>query len=146
MSSGNSKSKLSNWCDTKPSHNLNEADRAPIPQKDTTYTMPMQFPIGKKFYPCQTQDGIQPTFGQPPHNNSDLGGGSGIVVGIKDIIPRWAASLADPTKLLYFAIREGFPSDDDFQHTTTSFQQAADEWNALEFGVRLTMCWFILNI
>ncbi|EXJ57156.1 hypothetical protein A1O7_07501 [Cladophialophora yegresii CBS 114405] len=95
---------------------------------------------GKKRYPCVTQSGLQETFGQPPsgEQSGDGDGRDEIVVGVGPIIPRWTASTSNPTKLLYFVIREGFPSDTDFQYAATAFQQAADEWNAIGFGVNIS--------
>ncbi|OCT54111.1 matrix metalloproteinase-11 [Cladophialophora carrionii] len=127
-------SKPLTWCGTEPSSNLNEADLAPVPD---TGAMAAE---GKKQYPCVTQSGLQETFGEPP-SDEQSGDGSGrdhIVVGVGPIIPRWTASTSNPTKLLYFPVREGFLSDADFEYAATAFQQAADEWNAIGFGVNIS--------
>ncbi|KAK4164410.1 hypothetical protein QBC43DRAFT_289008 [Cladorrhinum sp. PSN259] len=94
------------------------------------------FPIGKRFYPCVTQNGYTPTLGYPP--NAPGGspwkeGASGLMVGIMTLIPRWAK----PANLLYYVVKDGF-SEDDFTHTAKSFQEAADEWNDLDFGVNIS--------
>jgi hypothetical protein len=34
--------------------------------------------------------------------------------------------------------RDGFPSDNDFQYAATAFQEAADEWNDIGFGVNIS--------
>ena len=135
MPSDNLKRKPRTWCGTQPSSNINEADQAPIPKTDA-----MDIPEGKDYYPCATQIGRLETFGKPPGGEqSGLGEGqSGLVIGTGPIIPRWTASTSRPTKLLYFAIRDGFPSDNDFQYTATAFQQAADEWNAIGFGLNIS--------
>ena len=95
----------------------------------------MEIPEGKDYYPCVTQIGLRETFGEPPPElQSGLDEGEeGLVLGIGPIIPRWTASTSSPTKLLYFALPDGFPNDDDFQYAATAFQQAADEWNAIGF-------------
>ncbi|KAH8728505.1 hypothetical protein GQ44DRAFT_609124 [Phaeosphaeriaceae sp. PMI808] len=99
----------------------------------------MEFPIGKAFYPCETQHGRDDTFGMPPprpeftnHKGNDL------VVGLGPIIPRWIASTSSPTNLLYFVIREGFPNEEDFEYSATAFQEAADEWNNIGFGLKIS--------
>ncbi|KAE9364141.1 hypothetical protein N431DRAFT_563537 [Stipitochalara longipes BDJ] len=134
LPSDNSTRKTQAWCGTEPSSDINEADRATIPKTDA-----MEIPEGKDYYPCVTQNGRLPTFDVPPHmEESDHGGASGLAVGLGSMIPRWTASISNPTKLLYFVIRDGFPSDDDFQYTATAFQQAADEWNAIGFGLNIS--------
>jgi len=122
------------WCGTEPSSNFNEADLAPIPNTST-----MSASEGKEYYPCKTQLGLQDTIGEPPADgpSSLEDGQQGIVVGVGSIIPRWSASTSSPTSLLYFVIRDGFQSDDDFEYTATAFQQAADEWNAIGFGLNI---------
>ncbi len=100
-----------NWCGTKTSTNANEADQVPVNDNMST------FQEGPRSYPCITQDGITPTFGEPPQSSggSMEEGSSGLMVGINEIIPRWAASTASPTKLLYFVVKDGF-SDADFKY------------------------------
>jgi hypothetical protein len=94
----------------------------------------------EKRYPCVTQKGLQETIGQPPFEEQPEGddGPDPIVVGIGPIIPRWKASLSDPTKLLYYVIREGFKNDEDFEYTATAMKEAADEWNVIGFGLEIT--------
>ena len=104
------KRKPKNWCGTQISHNSNESDPTPI-----NNIMPA-FPIGQRFYPCVTQDGRMPTLGMPPDLSSGKhGGGDSIMVGMKTLVPRWVASTENPTKLLYFVVKDGF-SDDDFKY------------------------------
>ncbi|KAL9085039.1 MAG: hypothetical protein Q9165_007780 [Trypethelium subeluteriae] len=120
------------WCGTKPSGNLNEADQAPPPR-----TMPA-FPEGEKHYECITQDGFMPTWGKAEvaevaqDNRFDE-----IVVGAGPIIPRWSGTAANPANLLYFGVSQGFPSNADFDYAVKSFQAAADDWNAINFGVTI---------
>ncbi|KAF2731455.1 hypothetical protein EJ04DRAFT_442969 [Polyplosphaeria fusca] len=95
----------------------------------------------KQPYPCVTQDGFMPTFGLPPqdeHANQNSNGRHTIVVGMKDVVPRWTASKTSPTKLLYFVVRDGFASDADHKYTADSFQAAANQWNAIGFGVNIS--------
>ncbi|KAK4213714.1 hypothetical protein QBC37DRAFT_285411, partial [Rhypophila decipiens] len=49
------------------------------------------------------------------------------------LIPRWVLS----TQLLYFVVKDGF-NDEDFKHAVSSFKEAADDWNALSFGVNIS--------
>lgn len=121
------------WCGTQPSLNIHEEDLVPTPPEmaDVQDT--------PERYPCVTQKGLEPTIGQPPFEEQpDNGEGpEPIVVGIGSIIPRWKASTTKPTKLLYYVIREGFKNDEDFEYTATAMKEAADEWNAIEFGLEL---------
>ena len=88
------KRKPKDWCGTKISTNTNEADQVPVDDN-----MPA-FPEGQRFYPCITQDAMMPTFDVPPDTSSgNQGDGDSIMVGVKDLIPRWVASTANPTKL-----------------------------------------------
>ena len=83
------------WCGTKPSSNLNEADQAPPPK-----TMPA-FPKGEKHYECITQDGLMPTWGKAEEAEvAQDDGFDKIVVGSGPIIPRWDGTAANPAKLL----------------------------------------------
>lgn len=56
-----------------------------------------------------------PTLGVPPQdeNAGRQNRGDAIVVGVRDLIPRWTANKITPTKLLYFVVRDGFASDAD---------------------------------
>lgn len=101
------KSKPDNWCGTKITTDANEADQVSIDDN-----MPA-FPEGQRYYPCITQDGVMPTFGVPPDASSGSRGDGfdSIMVGTKELIPRWVAS----TNLLYFVVKNGF-SDDDFKY------------------------------
>jgi hypothetical protein len=101
--------KPKNWCGTEPSNDPNEADQTPVAE-----TM-ASVPEGKRRYPCITQDGLNPTFGLPPLDpNADRHShGPEIVLGVKNLIPRWTANKTTPTKLLYFVVREGFAIDAD---------------------------------
>ena len=97
------------WCGTEPSDDPNEADQTPVAAAMAF------FPEGERYYPCETQQGLTPTFGVPPqdenagrHNHGDE-----IVVGVRDLIPRWTANKTTPTALLYFVVRDGFASDAD---------------------------------
>ena len=73
------------------------------------------YPEGKRYYPCITQEGFNPAFGVPPQD--EIAGrhnhGPEIVVGLKDLIPRWTANKTTPTNLLYFVVRDGFAIDAD---------------------------------
>ena len=103
------KRKPKNWCGTKVSPNINEADQIPIARN-----MPA-FPEGQRYYPCITQDGCMPAFGAPPDTSSgDSDHDDSIMVGMKELVPRWVASTASPTSLLYYVVKDGF-SDDDFR-------------------------------
>ena len=96
------------WCSTEPSDDPNEADQTPFAANMAS------FPVGKRYYPCITQHGITPTFGVPPQDeNTGRHSGDAIVVGVRDLIPRWTANKTTPTKLLYFVVRDGFASDAD---------------------------------
>jgi|SRR5579862_3915329 len=97
------------WCGTEPSDDPNEADQTPV-----AATM-ASVPEGKQYYPCITQRGLNPTLGMPPQveKAGHHGHGSAIVVGVKDLIPRWTANKTTPTRLLYFVVRDGFASDAD---------------------------------
>ncbi|KAM7220195.1 hypothetical protein V8F06_004523 [Rhypophila decipiens] len=121
--------KVANWCGTQITLDRNEADQAPFDDNMAAV------PEGKQSYPCVTQDGVMPTIGVPPEasGGSKWKGGSGLMVGNKELIPRWAK----PANLLYYVVKDGF-SDDDFQYTAKSFQEAADEWNTLAFGVNIS--------
>lgn len=104
------KRKPKNWCGTKISANMNEADQVPVDDN-----MPA-FPDGQRYYPCITQYGVMPTVGVPPYASSrSQGHYHSIMVGTKELIPRWVASTANPTSLLYFVVGNGF-SDDDFKY------------------------------
>ncbi|XTI93534.1 hypothetical protein V2W45_1252885 [Cenococcum geophilum] len=96
------------------------------------------FPEGQRYYPCKTQRGLTPTFATPPDQPSGDPKHPSIVLGLRDLIPRWTASTSNPTKLLYFVVRDGFASDADHKYTATSFQQAADEWNVIGFGLNIS--------
>lgn len=109
------------WCGTEISDDPNEADQVPVDDK-----MPDQVPVddnippafleGKRSYPCITQDGVMPTLGQPPQpSGGSRHGGTAIMVGVRELIPRWVASTTNPTKLLYFVVEDGF-TDDDFEY------------------------------
>lgn len=103
------KRKPKNWCGTEISTDTNEADQAPVDDN-----MPA-FPEGKRYYPCVTQDGVMPTFDTPPDvAGGNHGHGDSLVLGNMELIPRWVASTTNPTKLLYFVVKDGF-SDDDFK-------------------------------
>lgn len=121
-----------NWCGTEPSEDLNIDDQASPPS-----TMSTQ-PEEKAYYPCVTQDDIIASGNateadvvqdNPPEDD--------LVVGVGTIIPRWSGTAASPAKLLYFTVRESFPDDDDFEYTAKAFQDAAEEWNAINFGVTI---------
>ena len=116
-----------NWCGTHISTNMNKEDQVPIADDDADV-----IPQGREYYPCQTQVRLQETFGSPQvdEQNNDPDGPERINVGWGPIIPRWT-----PSKLLWFAVRAGFPSDEDFDYTVTSFEEAAGEWNAIDFGL-----------
>ena len=104
--------KSQHWCGTVPSNDPNEEDQTPV-----AVTMPA-FPKGTRHYPCITQDGLMPTFGGPPHDDGDRrpeNDGDAIVVGVRELIPRWTANKESPTKLLYFVVPDGFASDADRQ-------------------------------
>lgn len=104
------KRKPRNWCGTKISADTNEADQVPVDDE-----MPA-FPEGQRSYPCITQDGMMPTFGEPPQSSDgSMGDSSGIMIGTMELIPRWVASTSSPTKLLYFVVKDGF-SDADFTY------------------------------
>ncbi|KAK0619711.1 hypothetical protein B0T14DRAFT_496386 [Immersiella caudata] len=91
-------------------------------------------PQGKRGYPCATQEGVMLTFGYPPEAPSSGGRNRPkIKIGTQALIPRWVPS----TKLLYFVVKDGF-TDDDFKHAKSSFKEAADDWNALSFGVTIS--------
>jgi hypothetical protein len=83
------------WCGTKPSAALNEADQAPPPK-----TMPA-FPEGEKHYECLTQDGVMGTWGKAERAEvAQKDGFHKIVIGSGPIIPRWSGTGANPAKLL----------------------------------------------
>ncbi|KAH7372232.1 hypothetical protein BKA66DRAFT_443588 [Pyrenochaeta sp. MPI-SDFR-AT-0127] len=98
-----------------------------------------QVPGKKRPSPCITQDEFNPTFGQPPRGeHAGRQDRPGIVVGVSDIIPRWTANKTDPTKLLYFVVRDGFASDADKKYAADAFQAAAKQWNDIGFGVNIS--------
>jgi hypothetical protein len=117
FTSDNQQGRSENWCATVPTFNVNKADQAPLSSTDDMATL-------QEKYHCVTQASVDTT--------------EDIVVGMGPLIPRWQASKSDPTELLYFVIRDGFASDEDFDDAASAFQQAADDWNALAFGVKIT--------
>ena len=95
------------YCGTKIYSDPSEADQVPF---DDNVTM-SAFPEGYARYPCVTQDGFKPTFGEPPQDEAPADGEEDfapVMVGVGNIIPRWAVSKANPTKLLYFVVKKGF--------------------------------------
>lgn len=87
---------------------------------------------------CITQHGKMHTWGKAEYAEvAQDDGFDQIVVGDGPIIPRWSGTAANPAKLLYFGVRQGFPSDTDFDYAVKSFQEAADDWNAINFGVTI---------
>ncbi|KAH8724526.1 hypothetical protein GQ44DRAFT_760109 [Phaeosphaeriaceae sp. PMI808] len=132
MTSDNSNTKPQTWCATTPSSNLNKADQAPILDSAT-----MAFSEKKVFYPCQTQEGVSPTVDLQLVDGADDGENE-LVVGTGSIIPRWSVLAPGPTNLLYFVVRDGFPSQEASTYTATAFQQAAGEWNKIGFGVKIS--------
>ncbi|KAI9779502.1 MAG: hypothetical protein M1839_007310 [Geoglossum umbratile] len=85
-------------------------------------------------YKCLTQESDLPSFGSPPIANKSKY--PAIVLGVGPIVPRWDVSKSD-TKLLCF-VTNTFPSPGDKDYAAQSFQQAADEWNALGLGVTIS--------
>ncbi|KAK1757916.1 hypothetical protein QBC47DRAFT_412001 [Echria macrotheca] len=93
------------------------------------------FPEGTLFYPCVTQDGVMPSFGrlpEAPEGHKFEDGGSGLMVGDIEMVPRWAK----PAGLQYYIVKDGF-ADDEFRDVEKAFREAADEWSGLDFGVHL---------
>jgi hypothetical protein len=97
------------WCGTEPSNDANEADQTPVAVNMSSA------PEEARQYPCITQKGLKPTFGVPPHDGREIRQHHGpeIVVGVENLIPRWTADKTNPTKLFYFVVRTGFPSEAD---------------------------------
>ncbi|KAK6951342.1 hypothetical protein Daesc_007876 [Daldinia eschscholtzii] len=86
-------------------------------------------------YRCYTQRSRLPTLWQPPV--SEGSDSDSIVVGLKNIIPRWDVSGLD-TKLEYFVRADTFPSADEALYAAQMFQQAAEDWNSLGLGVSIS--------
>ncbi|KAH7397025.1 hypothetical protein DE146DRAFT_764389 [Phaeosphaeria sp. MPI-PUGE-AT-0046c] len=57
--------------------------------------------------------------------------------GTVDYVPRWKTSSKNPAKLHFFAVREGFSTEDDFNYVLNTFTAAAEEWNKINFGVTI---------
>lgn len=87
-------------------------------------------------YKCLTQESSEPVWWQPPlpEGHSDT---PSIVVGVGPIVPRWDVSQANTT-LKFFVRADTFSSVDDANHAAQAFQQAADEWNSLSLGIRIS--------
>ncbi|KAE9367479.1 hypothetical protein N431DRAFT_428843 [Stipitochalara longipes BDJ] len=86
---------------------------------------------------CRTQVG--PTFGIVPISqkpgDDEEDDDQPALVGLGAVIPRWAVSHPNITKLLYFVDEPGFLSKADADFTTKALDEATTIWNNLFFGV-----------
>ncbi|RFN48797.1 matrix metalloproteinase-11 [Fusarium flagelliforme] len=76
-------------------------------------------------YDCITQKGDEPAFAGSESNIPS------IVVGLSTIIPRWTNS----TTIKWFIRADKFPSDEEAAIAASALDAAANEWNAVNFGV-----------
>lgn len=98
-------------------------------------------------YSCSTQQNLdaellqpqeqqqQPLEGEerPPTGNGD----DSIVVGMGSEVPRWDVVKQSPRQLKYFVQAGKFPSPERAKEAGEAFQKAADQWNAIGFGVSI---------
>jgi hypothetical protein len=96
-------------------------------------------------YPCHTQEEEDPSYGPAPASN--LAGTTGdnapdqpdsIVVGYGEIVPRWDVKTSGPRTLEYFVEEGSFPSPSLARTSAKEFQAAADSWNELELGIKIS--------
>ena len=100
-------------------------------------------------YSCNTQETLEaallppspdlPTLppkksGQGPSKND---GEDSIVVSLGTQVPRWDVYKQPGRQLQYFLDVAGFPSAERADQAAQAFQKAADEWNALNLGIKI---------
>jgi Dual-action HEIGH metallo-peptidase len=88
-------------------------------------------------YTCGTQHTFEPTYSYPP-DRDDNDGPSSIVVGLDDDTQILVPRLQAPLLLEWFLCAETFPSPDIAATAGQALEQAAQEWNAVTFGVTVS--------
>jgi hypothetical protein len=96
-------------------------------------------------YSCRTQDEEESSYAFAP--NSNFAGTTGelapnepddLVLGYGRIVPRWDVKRAGGRNIQYLVQVSSFPSAERAKVATVAFQEAADSWNELETGVKIT--------
>lgn len=102
----------------------------------------MSAPDEKRSYSCSTQKDLDaellPTKHTEEGERPAAAGDDSIVVGIGREVPRWDVVKQTPRQLKYFVQASKFPSAKRAQDAAAAFQKAADLWNAVDLGVKIT--------
>ncbi|CEF76351.1 hypothetical protein FGSG_08092 [Fusarium graminearum PH-1] len=83
-------------------------------------------------YVCSTQRGEEPTLAALPSSQPNV---PSIVVGYQAVIPRWSGSPNNPTILRWYLNASTFPDEEEANFAAVALNQAAREWNNVNFGV-----------
>ncbi|KIL85332.1 matrix metalloproteinase-11 [Fusarium avenaceum] len=81
-------------------------------------------------YPCITQRDDEPSLVADVSSDLDV---PSIVLGYDSIIPRWKT----PTTLKWYLKKESFTSEERAERAATALNQAAEEWENIDFGVTI---------
>ncbi|KAG8166020.1 hypothetical protein KVR01_004572 [Diaporthe batatas] len=103
----------------------------------------MSAPDEKRSYSCSTQKDLntEPLPAKHTEEGERPAAGKGddsIVVGIGREVPRWDVVKQTPRQLKYFVQASKFPSAKRAQDAAAAFQKAADLWNEVDLGVKIT--------